>query len=112
MKITKIADRPRRQINISEWNETAKAYLKPMTAMERLTYNDLINTYFNEKKKDIERTEAIFQAAMICLVDEDGKPLLEADQMEDLKKACFDPINRMITMNYDSNLADETLTKN
>lgn len=86
----------RRAVNISEWNDEVKAYIKSLDIMERISFNDLFLQYHDRDAEKVERAEAGLSICILCLVGEDGEPLFTLDDLEELKAAAFEPIARVI----------------
>ena len=85
-------------VDISEWNDEVKAYVKSLDIMERIIFNDQL-LEFHEKKNDRNiRAEAGLSICILALVGEDGEPLLTLEDMDELKKAAFEPIGRVINV--------------
>lgn len=87
-----------RPVNIREWNDTVKAYVRSLDIMDRITFNDQLLAYHDKELKKEERAEAGILICILCLADENGEPLLTLDDMETLKKAAFEPIGRVINL--------------
>lgn len=104
------------KIDISEWNETVSAYIKPLNGFERLTLNDFFLTFYNKENEANVRFDAGFRAALLVLVDDNGDPLLHEDDRTAIKNASFIPLFRLfdlILKAYENNTAPlDTLKKN
>ena len=100
-------------VDISEWNDEVKAYVKSLDIMERIVFNDQL-LEFHERKNDKNiRAEAGLSICILTLVGEDGEPLLTLDDMEELKKAAFEPIGRVIGIILDrAKIAEEGEAEN
>lgn len=115
MQIKQIEKENKDEIDITEWNEEVRAYLKPFTAYDTLAFNDLMLTYYDREKKSIdERYNAAFDAVQIALVGEDGAPLLSETDRETVRGASFEPIVRTFNAVYkrNENKDFDTLKKN
>ena len=53
----------RREIDIKEWNDEVKAYIRPLNGFEQLAFNDYFITFFSDQKSYEERYKAGFNAA-------------------------------------------------
>lgn len=102
-----------REVNISEWNPDVKAFVRDLTVMERMVAGDLIDKFFDagEKYSVEERAEAGLNACIMVLADVDGNQLIDPVQLEDLKKAAFEPVNRVIRLLLDAKARDDSLKK-
>ena len=87
-------------VNISEWNDEVKAFVRSLDIMERITFNDLFIQYHARKASKVQRAEAGLSICIMCLVGEDGQPLFTLDDMETLKAAAFEPIARVINATF------------
>ncbi|MBQ6618631.1 MAG: hypothetical protein IJH68_00615 [Thermoguttaceae bacterium] len=114
MSITlkKITDRPTRPVNITEWTDDAKAFVKELTVRERLVFNDCFRKYTDESLSDLERSEAILSAIVMVLVGEDGQPLFKLDNVPELNQCSFEPVTRIILMVVNPESVDESFVKN
>ena len=83
-------------VDISEWNDEVKAYVKSLDIMERIVFNDQLIEFHERKNDKNTRAEAGLSICILALVGEDGEPLLTLDDMDELKKAAFEPIGRVI----------------
>lgn len=83
-------------VDISEWNTEVKAFVKPLDVFQRLIFLDQVSQFYDRSLSADERAEAGLNACIMALVGEDGEPLLTIDQMDDLKKASFDPVWRIM----------------
>ena len=83
------------EIDVSEWNDEIKAYLKPLNGFEALVFNDLFLEFYSKQRTPEERYEAGFKAALIGLVDETGAPLLAETDREAVRAASFVPFYKM-----------------
>ncbi len=88
----------RTPVNIREWNETQKAYVKSLDIMERIVFNDQFLAYHDKTADRNDRAEAGLSICILALVDENGNPLLTLEDMEALKSAAFEPIGRVINI--------------
>lgn len=103
----------RKPLNITEWNETAPAYIRALSGFETLVFNDLFITFYNAEKDEETRYNAGFNAALMCLVGEDNAPLLVEDDRETIKAASFQPFFRMFAVQMsDKGEIAETAKKN
>lgn len=84
-----------RPVDVKEWNEDVRAFLKPMTGFESLAFNDYFLDFYSREKSDEERFAAAFNAAKMALVDENGAPLLVEDDRAAIRAASFLPLYRI-----------------
>lgn len=103
-----------RPVNIKEWNDTVKAYVRSLDIMDRITFNDQLLAYHDKTLEKEERAEAGISICILCLADENGAPLLTLDDMPTLKRAAFEPIGRVINVLLEAieNTAAEEEPKN
>lgn len=101
-----------REVNISEWADV-RAFVRDLDVMERMVAGDLIDKFFDngEKYSVEERAEAGLNACIMVLTDGDGNQLIDPVQLEDLKKASFEPVSRVVRMLLDSKAKDDSLKK-
>lgn len=85
-------------VDISEWNTEVKAFVRPLDVYQRLIFMDQFQQFYDRSLPAEERAEAGLNACIMALVDEKGEPLLTIDQMDDLKKASFDPVWRVLNI--------------
>jgi len=101
-----------REVNISEWTDQVRAFVRDLNVVERMVVNDLIDRFFNSKNHSSEeRAEAGLNACVMVLTDEKGDQLLGPDRLEELKKASFEPVGRVIRLLLDSKTKDDSLKK-
>jgi hypothetical protein len=86
------------EINISEWNDDVKAYLKPLNGFERLELNDFFVTFYNKENDPEERFDAGFRAALLSLVDGDDRALLAESDREAVRSGSFVPFSRLFNV--------------
>ena len=84
-------------IDVTEWDEEVDAFLKDLTALERLVFNDHFLTFYDKSKPAGERFHAGFRAAQMAIVDKGGAPLLRDSDEEAASKASLEPILRVFT---------------
>lgn len=92
IKTRRLENKP---LNIDEWNETTPAFIRALSGFESLTFNDLFIKFYNKDEDEEARYNAGFNAALMCLVGEDGAPLLTEDDRATIKNASFQPLFRM-----------------
>lgn len=85
-------------VNISEWNDETKAYVKSLDLMEQIIFNDQLVEFHDKEADKNARAEAGLSICIMALVDEQGAPLLSLDDMDALKAAAFEPIGRVISI--------------
>ena len=81
--------------NISEWNETEKAYIKTPNGFDLLAVRDLFLTFYDKEQDAETRFDAGFRAACMLLVKDDGSYLLNVEDKDVMRKASFLPYLRM-----------------
>ena len=94
MKIKEVANN-KTPLNIREWNEEEKAYIKTMNGFERLAFNDFFITFYNKHIDAETRFDAGFRAALMVLVDEEGRPLLSESDRDAIRNGSFLPLFRL-----------------
>ena len=97
MEIKKITEE-KTPVDISEWNSEVKAFVKPLDVYQRLIFLDQFGQFYDKSLSAEERAEAGLNACIMALVGEDGNPLLTIEQMDELKKASFDPVWRIMNI--------------
>ena len=102
----------RRALNISEWNDEVKAFVKDLTAFEFMVFRGEFQRYCNESKSSAERADAAVSLAVMAIVGEDGQPLFTPEQIPELKEASFKPVTRLMAMLIDPDSKDDSLVKN
>lgn len=114
MKIKQVAFTEKVEIDVKEWNEQTRAFLKPFTAYETLAFNDLALIYYDRENSVEERFNAAFDAVQLALVDVDGNALLSDNDREAVRGASFEPIIRTFTAIFkrNENKEFETIKKN
>ena len=115
MLIKPLPQTPRR-VDISEWNDETAAFLRPLNGFEALLFNDYFATFYRKENDAEERFEAGFKAALLALVDADGKPLLTEADKTVVRAASFLPLFRMFSVGLTETAPDgeefETAKKN
>lgn len=84
------------EVDIHEWNDSVKAFIRPLNLGDRIHFSDLCQAYWDDKKTQEERSEAGALIAVFTLVDEKRKALLTIEDVEAIKNAAFEPISRII----------------
>ena len=90
-------EREKKPIDVSEWNETAKAFFKPLNGFEELVFNDYFIIFYDRDQPTEARFDAGFKAAKLALVDENDAPLLDESDRAAILSASFKPILRVFT---------------
>lgn len=115
MQIKPLPQTPRR-VDISEWNDETEAFLRPMNGFEALVFNDYFVKFYRKDDAPEERFDAGFKAALLALVDADGKPLLTEADKAAVRAASFLPFFRMFSVGLTETAPDgeefETAKKN
>lgn len=83
--------------NITEWNETEKAFIKIPNGFDLLTVRDLFLVFYDKEQDEEKRFEAGFRAACLLLLKEDGSPLLNLQDKDVIRKASFLPLLRLFS---------------
>lgn len=86
------------EIDVSEWNDEVKAYIKPLNGFERLTFNDLFISFYNKENDPDDRFDAGFRAALLTLVDESDRPLLTETDRDAVRSGSFVPFFRLFNI--------------
>lgn len=94
--------------NITEWNETEKAFIKTPNGFDLLAVRDLFLTFYDKEQDAETRFDAGFRAACILLVKDDGSNLLNVEDKDVMRKASFLPYLRMFAIIND--IIAESLT--
>ena len=97
MRFNKIVSDALERFDVSEWDADAEAYVKDLTALERLVFNDHFLTFYDKDKPAGDRFHAGFRSAQIALVDKTGAPIINDADEEAASKASLDPILRLFT---------------
>ena len=84
------------EVDIHEWNDEVKAFIRPLNMGDRIHFSDLCQSFWDDKKSQEERSEAGALIAVFTLVDEKRKALLTIEDVEAIKNAAFEPISRII----------------
>lgn len=102
----------RREVNITEWADGVRAFVREMDVLDRLVVNDLIDTFLGHgEKSPEERAEAGLNACIMTLADGEGNQLLDPSQLPELKKASFEPVARVVRLLLDTKAEDDSLKK-
>ncbi|MBR2004113.1 MAG: hypothetical protein IKK39_11990 [Thermoguttaceae bacterium] len=96
MEIKKASEIPGRPVDISEWNDDVKAFVKTFTFAEQLEFERRVRDFNDASKSNEERLEAAFLATAMSLVDENGAPLLNENDREPWFAADYSPVVRII----------------
>lgn len=103
-------------LDVKEWNEEVRAFIKPMNGFERLTFNDLFLVFYNKENGPEERFDAGFRAALLVLVDDEDRPLLTESDREAVRSGSFLPLFRLFNLGLGAENSKpknlETLKKN
>ncbi len=110
--IVKKLTQEKKPVDVSEWNEEIKAFIRPLDSFETIRFYDLYYTFVNESKTTEERWGAAFDAAKFLLVDEADKPLLQDEDRAAIRKAAFLPLRRIFNAALESTQEIETTKKN
>ena len=79
-------------VDISQWNKDVKGYVRPLSGIEYLIFNDYFLTFINQDLDPEKRFEAGFKASLMALVYENGQPLLVPESRQDMWNASIFPI--------------------
>ena len=94
-------NREPRPVDIREWNDETKAFLRPLNGFERLVFNDYFFAFYNRDNAPEVRFDAAFKAALMALVDENGAPLLVEEDRAVVEQASFAPLIRAFNIGLD-----------
>lgn len=83
-------------VDVSEWNDDVKAFIKPIDSMEALVINDWVREFYDRGIPNEKRFEAVFQIIKTVLVGEDNELLLTDDDFESVRFASFRPLFRVL----------------
>lgn len=110
MKIKQLSN-VRTPLDIKEWNDEVRAYIKPLDGFERLVFNDLFVTFYNRKNEPEQRFDAGFRAALLALVDDENRPLFTEADRENVRAGSFLPFFRLfnVALNSDGGANSEPL---
>lgn len=97
MKFQQVTTSRLTAIDVREWDEEADAFLKDLTALERLVFNDHFLTFYDKDKSAGERFRAGFRAAQMAIVDKTGAPIIRDEDEAAASKASLEPILRVFT---------------
>lgn len=113
MKIKKLSN-VKTELDVHEWNDEIKAFVKPLDGFERLIFNDFFVAFYNKENDPETRFDAAFRAALLALVDGNDVPLLEESDRDAVRAGSFIPFFRMFSQALKSEGDEplETLKKN
>ena len=97
MKFQQITTNRLTLIDVSEWDDEVEAFVKDLTALERLVFNDHFLTFYDKEKSAGERFRAGFKAAQIAIVNKNGDPIIKDEDEAAASRASLDPILRVFT---------------
>ena len=86
------------EIDVSEWNDDVKAYIKPLNGFERLTFNDFFFFFFNKENDPDDLFDAGFRAALLPLVNDSDEPLLTENDRDAVRSGSFVPFFRLFNI--------------
>lgn len=84
-------------VDITEWNETQKAFLD-VRGFSVFLFNQRAAIFYNDKSTPEEKFKASFEAALLGLVDENDAPLLKEEDEAVVRQASFRPLVRMFNV--------------
>lgn len=87
--------REKRELDIREWNESVKAFIKPMNGFDRLAFNDFFLAFYRKSNDPETRFDAGFRAALLVLVDENDQPLFTEADRDAVRAGSFLPLFRL-----------------
>lgn len=94
------------EVNIREWNDSVRAFIKPLNGIELLLINDLIIDYYNKDSTPEARFMAGFKAALMVLIDENNNPLLSESDETVIRSASFVPFSSIFAKIIETNKND------
>ena len=71
-------------VDISEWNEKTRAFIKPLSPAERIRFENSFYVFTDDSRPLTKRIESAAAICVMVLVDEDGKPLLDGNKIDDI----------------------------
>ena len=86
------------EIDVSEWNDDVKAYIKPLNGFERLTFNDFFVSFYNKENDPDDRFDAGVRAALLTLVNDSDEPLLTENDRDAVRSGSFVPFFRLFNI--------------
>ena len=86
------------EIDVTEWNDDVKAYIKPLIGFERLTFNDFFVSFYNKENDPDDRFDAGFRAALLTLVNDSDEPLLTENDRDAVRSGSFVPFFRLFNI--------------
>lgn len=100
-----------REVNISEWDPDAKAFVKDLSSLEYVLFREYWNVYCNQDLTPDERAEGALNAFILAVVGADGQPLANVTQIGEMKNLSFRPVTRVLAMLLDPDREDDSLKK-
>lgn len=108
----KTRNNEKRPFDVREWNDEVKAFVRPLDGFETLVFNDYFFEFYNKERDAAARYNAGFNAALMCLVDENDAPLLTEEDRPTIEKASFMPLFRLFAQRLEDAAEPETAKKN
>lgn len=99
-------------VDVSEWNDEIKAFVRPLDGFESLVFNDWCLDFYRKDNSNDERFDAAFKAAVDVLVDEEGNKLLDEGDRDAIRRASFLPFFRIFTAGLGQTSEIESAKKN
>ena len=99
-------------VDISIWNKEVKAYVRPLTGLEQLIFNDYFLDFLNRELPVEKRFDAAFKATMMALVNEKGEPLVVEESRPAFLKASAVPFLGIFSAVLKVEVVAEGLKKN
>ncbi|MGI5831405.1 MAG: hypothetical protein ACOX6D_02570 [Thermoguttaceae bacterium] len=99
----------KREVNISEWDPGAKAFVKDLSGLEYVLFREYWNIYCNADLSADERAEGALNAFILAVVDAEGRPLTDVTQIGTMKNLSFRPVARVLAMLLDPDRQDDSL---
>ena len=99
----------RREVNVSEWDPDAKAYVKDLTGMEYILFREYWNIYCDAGLPADQRYEGALNCFILAVVGADGEPLTDVTQIETMKTLSSRPVTRVLAMLLNPDLEDDSL---
>ena len=96
MEMRKASEIPCRPVDVSEWDDDVKAFVKTFAFAEQLEFERRVREFNDASKSNEERLDAAFRATVMSLVDEIGAPLVNENDRAAWFAADYSPVVRII----------------
>ena len=111
MEIKKASEIPGRPVDISEWNDDVKAFVKTFTFAEQLEFERLRRIFRDETAPNEKRVAAAVRATIMSLVDENGEQLLNEGDIPALLDGPAFMIDRVVLAAANADWVDVSFKK-